>query len=538
MAKGKQKAKRSTLNTVIERGEEEKAISPKELDNTCETRPNLEKGESSRQPSEEGEMVKLRGIKGGIDNQSLEKQTKTLSELLGVNTARKLDWSDLTTKTNSTASIWENFDAKRFKSAAVPLDYYELEDKDGKKIAKVQEKDLMPEIDYWKSSVLSFVLGASLPFKVMDAFYRRLWKHIGVDKVLVLPNGLYVIHFKTFEVAGEAVKEPITYLGSNPVIIKPWNVELLDSCNATKDKANFTRVLVDVEIQDHPPIIAHFVDESGKLVEQPVYYEWRPTFCSYCKNYGHGGEGCWKKEVDERCIVKQKEGMQRKVTVNQEWKHVSKHNKPVNTTGDVPKEEDMIQKAKGDVIQGCKGKEKVTTANPGFRILMEVDEEMQLIEGEKGDQQQLKLNQNHEEARVDAPYDPAGISDHSPILVQLDSGKVRKPVPFKFFNMWCLDEDFLRIVEKGWKQEGQGAKMYQVVRKLKRLKTDLKQLNRTKFADIQLKVDQLRERLLQLQEKLSSRPQDEELQEKEKEAYQEFIQVPIPESKGTMDQAG
>ncbi|CAI9089563.1 OLC1v1024154C1 [Oldenlandia corymbosa var. corymbosa] len=219
---------------------------------------------------------------------------------------------------------------------------------------------------------------------------------------------------------------------------------------------------------------------------------------------------------------------------------------------EVLKEEAKIQVGKGEMIQRSKGKEKMTTSL-GFHILIEVDEELQPIEGKKDTQHQLNLTSEHAEAKVDAPYDPAVYGSNQggereelwETLIGLSGTVDGSWVVIGDFNnvmqreerlgghgvslteiqgmRRCIEEcemqDIKQIVEKGWKQEDGRVKMYQVVWKLKRLKADLKQLNRTKFADIQIKADQLREQLQQLPEELSHRPQDEVLQAKEKEMY-------------------
>ncbi|CAI9106337.1 OLC1v1005467C1 [Oldenlandia corymbosa var. corymbosa] len=82
-----------------------------------------------------------------------------------------------------------------------------------------------------------------------------------------------------------------------------------------------------------------------------------------------------------------------------EWKQVLKHNKTLTISEEVPKEEAKIQVGKGEMIQRSKVKEKMTTS-PGFNILMEVDEELQPIEGKKDTQHQLNLTSEHDEAKL------------------------------------------------------------------------------------------------------------------------------------------
>ncbi|CAI9115004.1 OLC1v1015836C1 [Oldenlandia corymbosa var. corymbosa] len=204
---------------------------------------------------------------GELDEiQVREQHTQGRSELLEVNMARKLEWSsDLEEEVKKPQNAWETFDMKKLRKAAVPLDF--------------------------------------IPPEVMDSFYQRIWKNLGIDKVVMLPNGLFVVRFHNMEGVEEALTEPIRYLGSNPVVIKRWSVEkganhkeithvpvwiqlhslelkywnpatlsriastlgrpiAADDTTVAKDRATFGRVLVDVEIQESPPLVAHFADEE------------------------------------------------------------------------------------------------------------------------------------------------------------------------------------------------------------------------------------------------------------------------------------
>lgn len=83
--------------------------------------------------------------------------------------------------------------------------------------------------------------------------------------------------------------------------------------------------------------------------------------------------------------------------------------------------------------------------------------------------------------------------------------------------MWANSLKFLGLVEEVWKNQVAGIKMYQVVKKLKTLKKELKQLNKTGYATKQT--------LTEIQEKLHEDFMNTELQEKENEILQSFKQT-------------
>ncbi|CAI9090831.1 OLC1v1025692C1 [Oldenlandia corymbosa var. corymbosa] len=69
------------------------------------------------------------------------------------------------------------------------------------------------------------------------------------------------------------------------------------------------------------PLTAHYVDEKGIVRAKPVYYEWRPTLCGCCNNYGHGEENYRKKKADQ--VVLEKTQAKQK-SASTEWRMVTK----------------------------------------------------------------------------------------------------------------------------------------------------------------------------------------------------------------------
>lgn len=65
--------------------------------------------------------------------------------------------------------------------------------------------------------------------------------------------------------------------------------------------------------------------------------------------------------------------------------------------------------------------------------------------------------------------------------------------------MWSMDPDFKFKVANSWNAGIKGTKMYQTVGKMNRLKRILKQLNKTKFNDIELKAEQAKVELEECQ---------------------------------------
>ncbi|KAL2943078.1 Gag polyprotein [Bienertia sinuspersici] len=68
-------------------------------------------------------------------------------------------------------------------------------------------------------------------------------------------------------------------LGANP----PFSV-MNSFCNRIWGKAG-----------EGTPRLISFQNEKGNLIQQPIKYEWRPTYCTNCKRYGHPVDQCNKR---------------------------------------------------------------------------------------------------------------------------------------------------------------------------------------------------------------------------------------------------
>lgn len=67
-----------------------------------------------------------------------------------------------------------------------------------------------------------------------------------------------------------------------------------DRATTWKERMTFARVLVEVTLDQPYPQSIMFENEIGKIVEQRVHYEWKPTLCKECNNYRHEMVECRK----------------------------------------------------------------------------------------------------------------------------------------------------------------------------------------------------------------------------------------------------
>ncbi|XP_077226326.1 uncharacterized protein LOC143865431 [Tasmannia lanceolata] len=118
-----------------------------------------------------------------------------------------------------------------------------------------------------------------------------------------------------------------------------------------------------------------------------------------------------------------------------------------------------------------------------------------------------------------------GLSDHTPITIQLNqSPQIPKP-PFKFFSMWLEDLSVFEVVERAWNIEIDGSPLFIVVKKLKEVKDSLKIWNREVFGRIDIEAPRLRLLLESTQEKIATSLTDQALRDEEVWIKDEYIRT-------------
>ncbi|XP_062104064.1 uncharacterized protein LOC133815224 [Humulus lupulus] len=186
----------------------------------------------------------------------------------------------------------------------------------------------------WSSSVICMVMGSNPPFAVFEGFVKRIWGHLGIERVVRMNMGLTIVKFNDEATRDFVLENGIVQFDKKPVIVRPWtqdldNIRLVRSVplwirlpnlglqywgkkclsalvstigkpimveKFTKDRSmiRYARVFVEMEITDDPPFIIYFVNERGQVQEQFVEYEWLPIKCNNCKGFGHNLADCKK----------------------------------------------------------------------------------------------------------------------------------------------------------------------------------------------------------------------------------------------------
>ncbi|XXG79695.1 hypothetical protein AAC387_Pa09g0713 [Persea americana] len=103
---------------------------------------------------------------------------------------------------------------------------------------------------------------------------------------------------------------------------------------------------------------------------------------------------------------------------------------------------------------------------------------------------------------------PKYSSNHCPLFLSFNQRLTSVNAPFKFEAMWLQHPDFLSLVVENWNCQLAGNPQYVLAHKLKSSKLVLKGWNKLVFGDIQIKVQNAEQKVLDLQELLDRGPLD------------------------------
>ena len=112
---------------------------------------------------------------------------------------KQISWADRSCGVVNPVPILQFSDDDEVKSQSHNSKHGNTVDMVVRNIVKIDMEDIQPEVDYWSSSVICYVVGANPPPMVMEGYVRRIWRNNGIDKVAMLKKGVFIVRFATME---------------------------------------------------------------------------------------------------------------------------------------------------------------------------------------------------------------------------------------------------------------------------------------------------------------------------------------------------
>ena len=206
-------------------------------------------------------------------------------------------------------------------------------------VVKIDTADIQPEVDFWNSSVVCYIVRANPPPMVMEGYIGRIWMINNVDKVALLKKGVFIVRFLTMEMRDKILAGNLNFFDNKPLIVKAWDPDLTimkedfnvlptwiqlkidfkywhERClmklvqpigkfvrvyqaTAKRDKLQYAHVLLEVNMNQEFPDQLTFINEKGVEVTYDIHYEWKSIYYSECKTLGHSKDKCRKKVQKE-----------------------------------------------------------------------------------------------------------------------------------------------------------------------------------------------------------------------------------------------
>uniref|UniRef100_A0A251VNU9 Putative RNA-directed DNA polymerase, eukaryota, Reverse transcriptase zinc-binding domain protein n=1 Tax=Helianthus annuus TaxID=4232 RepID=A0A251VNU9_HELAN len=129
-----------------------------------------------------------------------------------------------------------------------------------------------------------------------------------------------------------------------------------------------------------------------------------------------------------------------------------------------------------------------------------------------------------------AMFHPYRISDHCPCILKLPEAGSSKPRSFKFANFLVHKPEFIDIVKKAWESRVDGVFQFQVVKRLRMLKSPLRALL-YKQGNLHQKVEVIRQRLDHIQLRIDGDPLNSDLRAEEAVLNRDFQAAALDEER-------
>lgn len=177
-------------------------------------------------------------------------------------------------------------------------------------------------------------------------------------------KGIFLVRFMAMDTR-DKILTGYYFFDNKPLIMKPWDAEMdlekeelrylpiwiqlklnfnywgeralfkivkqigqsikTDDATKNRDKLQYARVLIEVNLKQKLPDQVQFRNEHGEMIDVGIHYEWRPVFCDKCKNIGHLTTECRNLRSKKQWVPKTT------IVVNANEAQCSDKAKPVDT---------------------------------------------------------------------------------------------------------------------------------------------------------------------------------------------------------------
>ena len=120
-------------------------------------------------------------------------------------------------------SFWTNFDISKLRNAGHKLQFVEPQQGHYITYSKIEIVGIDPEILFWESLVVCYVLGASPLLPVLVGFLNHISNKFLIDKIVMLKNRVTLLWFESIDTYNKVLMQRVYQFDKKPLIVKPWH---------------------------------------------------------------------------------------------------------------------------------------------------------------------------------------------------------------------------------------------------------------------------------------------------------------------------
>ncbi|KAH0712497.1 hypothetical protein KY289_008456 [Solanum tuberosum] len=199
---------------------------------------------------------------------------------------------------------------------------------DGEKVVEILLEYVAQDDEKWAPSIVVYLVGTTPSIGAMERFIMGQGTFTNKPIKLYHIDGYFVVRFANAEERDMVLCSGPHHLLRRPVIMKPWVPEFnfkeeilttiplwvklpnlplncwnsvvlskiagslgnplyADECTSQTSRISFARILVEVDVTRPLAKVIKIKYPKGRIVEQKVWYEWKPMFCQKCLQVGH-----------------------------------------------------------------------------------------------------------------------------------------------------------------------------------------------------------------------------------------------------------
>lgn len=176
-----------------------------------------------------------------------------------------------------------------------------------------------------------------------------------------------------------------------------------DECISLIDRISYARIPVEINVTYELPSKVKVQDLSGRVFEQPIYYKWKPTYCTKCLILGHSCPASEAKKPTEQAIIKKTTKMLREYWI----KHESKSS--ISSIGSVQQDKTNESQVQGTTTVPIQQSE-VGNKEEKKATVMTTVQQMKMAKITNTGQQLLEQQSKYNQRWTEAKNTPAGKS--------------------------------------------------------------------------------------------------------------------------------